>query len=347
MNKLTKIGVSALAGSLVAASAQAGELSASGTWELTYKSDDKTQTGNPFGSKSGIALSGSGDVDGLGTASFTAVINDNNPAGYLSHLITLDMGDMGMVGFDQGYGKFGAGTIDDKSPTAWEESWHNTANSSGGLVHSGGSGGVLGYSNSMGGFDLTVEYAPALTTADNGDGAAGGDNTSIANGSNINFAVNNSTLIEGLTFGFGAGSSEYDDEAVVGMEDGSSVVGYANYVMGPATIGVTLSDSNNARQAAATTSSTPNANAGGREVEAYGIAFAVNENLSISYNEHNMTYKKKNSDGADVEQESTGIAIAYTMGGATLAIQNNSMDNVTGTVGTNDEITEISLSLAF
>ena len=339
MKKLTKIGVSALAGSLVAASAHAGELSASGTWELTYKSDDNAQTGNPFGSKSAITLSGSGDVDGLGTASFSAVINDNNPAGYLSHLITLDMGDMGMVGFDQGVGKFGVGTIDDKSPTAWEESWHNTANSSGGLIHSGGSGGVLGYSNSMGGFDLTVEYAPAMTTADNGDGAAGGDNTSLANGSNVNFAINNSSLVDGLTFGFGAGSTEYDNSQNVGFEDGSSVVGYANYVMGPATIGVTLSDSNNARKT--------DANDGGREVEAYGIAFAVNDNLSISYNEHNMTYRKKNSDGADVEQESTGIAIAYTMGGATLAIQNNSMDNVTGTAGTNDEITEISLSLAF
>ena len=104
----------------------------------------------------------------------------------------------------------------------------------------------------------------------------------------------------------------------------------------------TISDTANTRSATAVATNT-----GGREVEAYGIAFAVNDNLSISYNEHNMTYKKKNSDGADVEQESTGIAIAYTMGGATLAIQNNSMDNVTGTAGTNDEITEISLSLAF
>ena len=59
-----------------------------------------------------------------------------------------------------------------------------------------------------------------------------------------------------------------------------------------------------------------------------------------------MTYKKT-AGNADVEQESTGIAIAYTMGGATLAIQNDSQDNVTGTAGTNDEITEISLSLAF
>ena len=341
MKKLTKIGVSALAGSLVAASAQAGELGASGTWELTYKSDDKAQTGNPFGSKSAITLSGSGDVDGLGTASFSAVINDNNQTGYLSHLITLDMGDMGMVGFDQGVGEFGASTIDDKSPTAWEESWHNTANSSGGLVHSGGSGGVLGYSNSMGGFDLTVEYAPAMTTTDNGDGGAGGDNTSLANGSNINFAINNSSLIDGLTFGVGAGETEYDDESIVGRENGSSSVAYANYTMGSITAGITVSDSANTRSATAVAT-----NEGGREVEAYGVSMAVNDNLSISYNEHNMTYRKAGA-GPDVEQQSTGIAIAYTMGGATLAIQNNSMDNVTGTANTNDEITEVSLSLAF
>ena len=339
MKKLTKIGASALAGSLVAVSAQAGELSASGTWELTYKSDDKTNVGNPFGSKSAISFNGSGDVDGLGTASFFAAINDNNPAGFASHNILLDMGDMGTVGFDQGVGTFGASTIDDKSPTAWEESWHNTANSSGGLVHTGGSGGVLGYSNTIGGFSVSVEYAPALTTADNGDGGAGGDDTSLANGSNMNFAITSSDLVEGLTVGVGAGQSEYDDEAVVGNEDGSSVVGFANYTMGPVTAGVTLSDSNNARAAAGT-------NDGGREVEAYGIAFAVNDSLSISYNQHNMTYKKRGG-SADVEQEATGIAIAYTMGGATLAIQNNSMDNVTGTAGTNDEITEISLSLAF
>ena len=342
MKKLTKIGASALAGSLVAMSAQAGELGVSGIWEVTFKSDDKANSGNPFGSKSAIMFSGSGDVDGLGTASFYASTNDNSPAGLLSHNVLLDMGDMGTIGFDQGVGTFGASTIDDKSPTAWEESWHNTGNSSGGLVHTGGSAGVLGYSNTVGGFSVSVEYAPALTSADNGDGGAGGDNTSLANGSNINFAITSSDLMEGLSVGVGAGSSEYDDDAVVGNEgDASSVVGFANYTMGPITAGVTLSESNNIRSATAV-----DTNVGAREVEAYGIAFAVNDSLSISYNQHDMTYKK-NGSSADVTQESTGIAIAYTMGGATLAIQNNSMDNVTGTAGTNDEITEISLSLAF
>ena len=341
MKKLTKIGASALAGSLVAMSAQAGELGVSGIWELTYKSDDNANVGNPFGSKSALMFSGSGDVDGLGTASFYASTTDNVGSAFLSHSITLDMGDMGTVGFDQGVGAFGAGTIDDKSPTAWEESWHNTANSSGGLVHSGGSGGVLGYSNSVGGFDLSVEYAPSLTTADNGDGAAVGDDTSIANGSNINFAVNNSSLVDGLTFGFGAGESEYDDSAEAGNEDGSSVVGYANYTMGSITAGVTLSESANTRSGTAISS-----NVGGREVEAYGVSMAINDNLSISYNQHNMTYTKQGA-GPDVEQESTGIAIAYTMGGASIAIQNNSQDNSSGTANSNDEITEVSLSLAF
>ena len=342
MKKLTKIGASALAGSLVAMSAQAGELGVSGIWEVTYKSDDKANSGNPFGSKSAIMFSGSGDVDGLGTASFYASTNDNSPAGLLSHNVLLDMGDMGTFGFDQGVGTFGASTIDDKSPTAWEESWHNTGNSSGGLVHTGGSAGVLGYSNTVGGFSVSVEYAPALTSADNGDGGAGGDNTSLANGSNINFAITSSDLMEGLSVGVGAGSSEYDDDAVVGNEgDASSVVGFANYTMGPITAGVTLSESNNIRSATAV-----DTNVGAREVEAYGIAFAVNDSLSISYNQHDMTYKK-NGSSADVTQESTGIAIAYTMGGATIAIQNNSQDNQSGTAGTNDEITEISLSLAF
>ena len=338
MNKLTKIGASALAGSLAAVSASAAELSVSGIWEVTYKSDDNTVSGNPFGSKSAIAFNGSGDVDGLGTATWYASTNDDNGSTLLSHMVTLDMGDMGVFGFDQGVGKFGVGTIDDKSPTAWEESWHNTANSSGGLIHSGGSGGVLGYSNSMSGFDLSVEYSPEVNTKDNGDGGAGIGNTSLASGSNINFAITTSSLIDGLTVGAGAGSTDYSDTTAAGNEDGSSAVAFANYSMGPVTVGYTGSSSANARD-------TSSNNSGGREVEAYGVAFNINESLSVSWNQHELKYLKSGS--ADVTQEATGVAIAYTMGGAKIAIQNNQMDNVTGTAGTNDEITEVSLSLAF
>ena len=345
MNKLKKIGLSALAGSLVSVSASAGDLAVSGIWELTYKSDDKANMGNSFGSKSAIMFNGSGDVDGVGSATWYAAINDNNPAGFLSHKITMDMGDLGEFGFDQGVGSYGVGPIDDKSPTAWEESWHNTANSSGGLSASGGSGGVLGYKNTISGMNVNIEYSPEIGATDAGDGGAGARSTATTvtqTGSNINFAVTNSTLVDGLDIGAGYGENSSDSTTANSSSDIESMVAYANYTISNFTVGYTFSQSSGGTAASAA-----------NEVNAYGIAFNVNDNLSISYNEHNNDYKKTSSDGttgsgqADVEQSAKGLALAYTMGGATLAIQNNEMDNVKGVQGTNDEITEVSLSLAF
>jgi len=60
MNNLKKIGLSALAGSLVAISANAAELSVSGSVELTYTDTGGTSgnevTGNSFGAKSDFVL---------------------------------------------------------------------------------------------------------------------------------------------------------------------------------------------------------------------------------------------------------------------------------------------------
>ena len=344
MNNLKKIGVSALAASLVSVSAQAVEMSVGGYWELTHKSTEG-QAGNAFGSKSALTFSGSGDVNGM-TASVYSAINDHSGgtgtlnAGFLSHQISIDMGDMGEVGFDQGVGAYGISTIDDKSPTAYEESWHATSFTSAGLTHTGGSTSTLGYKNSIAGFNLTAEYAPSFEGAlDNGDGNVSGAGSK---GSNINFAITTTSLVDGLDIGFGA--SENDDNRVTSAasQDGTSVAGYANYAYGPVTVGYTQTYSSGA-----TAASSANA------VTAYGVAFNVNDNLSISFNEHENEFKKTATAAtgatgqADVTQESTGMAMAYTMGGAALRIQNNDISNVGGVTGTNEEITEVSLYLSF
>ena len=350
MNNFKKIGVSALAASLTAVSAQAVEMSVSGYWELTHTSmhgsaaAGTNQTadlaGNSFGSKSAMEFSGSGDVNGM-TAAVYSAINDNNPAGYLSHMITLDMGDMGMVGFDQGVGKFGFSTIDDKSPTAYEESWHGTSFSSGGLGATGGSASVLGYKNTFAGVNLSAEFSPSFNdTTDNGDG---GNSGAGSQGSNMNFALTTSALVDGLSMGFGMGEND-DNRVIDGTSQSQSSAGaFVNYSMGPVTVGVTSTYTSGDIAATA-------ANA----VEAYGIAFNVNENLSISFNEHSNEFKKTASAATggsvgrtDVTQKSTGIAAAYTMGAAAIRIQNNDVDNVAGVTGTNEEITEISLFLSF
>ena len=64
MNKLSKLGVSALCGSLAAiSSANAGDLTATGSAHLTYLSQEGSVTGNPIGMASAVSFIGEGELD--------------------------------------------------------------------------------------------------------------------------------------------------------------------------------------------------------------------------------------------------------------------------------------------
>ena len=321
MKKVTKIGASALAGSLVATSAFAGSLSVGGTWEVTgeYRKmvaellltkHYQTQVTH-LEVKETYLSGGSGETD-FGTASWFMFTTDAQ-SGVSSHSVTLDMGDMGLVGFDQGTGAFGVGTIDDKTPTAYEEIWNGTTQSNGDILDAnGGSSGVFGYKNTFAGMNVNVEYAPSVASADAGDGAVGGVVTQ-PDGTSLNFAVTNNTMVDGLDFGVGYGETQYDLPSTdVTTGDTQSTVGYVNYSFGPVTVGTTQSYTSGSVNASGV-------NIGANEVAIYGIAFNVNDNLSVSYNDYENKFLKRGSQG-DVTQDMDGIQIAYTMGGATLRI---------------------------
>ena len=355
MNKVTKIGASALAGSLVATSAFAGSITVGGTWEVTgeYTNgsgaaafDALSNSGNPFGSKGNLSFNGSGETD-FGTASWFMFTNDAQ-GGVSSHSATLDMGDLGLVGFDQGTGAFGLGTIDDKMPSAYEEVWNGVTQTNGDLMDaSGGATGVFGYKNTFMGMDVNVEYAPSVASADAGDGAAGGITTN-ADGTSLNWAITNGSMIEGLTFGVGYGETEYDLPSTdVATIDTQSTAVFATYAFGPVTVGV----QNNYTSGSVNAS---NVHIGANEVDIYAIAFNVNENLSVSYENLENTYLKSASaqtgtskGQADVTTEMDGIQIAYTMGGATLRISDVSVTNSGGTLANSEDRTEVSLLMAF
>ena len=349
MNKLTKIGASALAGSLVATAASAGSLSVGGTWEVTgeYTNGSGSSTmralsnnGNPFGSKGNLSFSGSGETD-WGTASFFMFTTDAQ-AGVSSHSQTLDMGDMGTIGFDQGTGAFGIGTIDDKMPTAYEEVWNGTtATTTDILDGNGGSAGVFGYKNTFMDTLVNIEYAPSVGS---GDATDGGNSyvASTADGTSLNFALTNSSLMDGLTVGVGYGETTYDRAANdVANIDTESTTGFFTYAIGAVTVGYQQSYTSGSASATNTT-------IGANDVEMYGIAFNVNDALSISYQDYDNTYKKRGSETGDgITQNISGVQAAYTMGGATLRISDVSVDNSGGTSGDSEDRTEISLLMAF
>ena len=129
MNNFKKIGLSALAGSLVAFSAHAGELSATGSASLTMSDSDVNVTairGNQFSMGDSITLTGSGEMDNGMTISVSFEIDNDDTGGgdvYDSHSMTLDTNGMGTITFAGHGGSSAMSALDDVTPNAYEESW--------------------------------------------------------------------------------------------------------------------------------------------------------------------------------------------------------------------------------
>ena len=76
MTNVKKIGLTALAGSLVASTAMAGALDISGAAKVSYVSQDETEnTGNPYSMTRDITFSGSGEMDNGMTISYFQMLS--------------------------------------------------------------------------------------------------------------------------------------------------------------------------------------------------------------------------------------------------------------------------------
>ena len=339
MNKLRKIGLSALAGSLAAVSANAGELSVSGSANLTYTNESydtgtANTNGNPFGTDSNLVFTGSGDVNGM-TASFMAAIQAGGGS-YASNSFQLDMGDMGVIKFDQGVGGNGADAIDNVLPTAWEEADDGLAGAGDmGLKAFTGSTNVFAYSNTVAGFGIKAAYDTEENDARTAEGAtSAAASTAVTPGSNYSIAITNNTLVDGLDVGVGYGKTDLKD-GLSTTTDQVSMTGYVKYTFGPAVIGYQQGES---------TGGTAGADAA--HSNGYGIAFNVNENLSLSYQTYEIDHLKTAGE-ADTNTEFDAIGAAYTMGAAKVTLNSSEQSGNSTSATYNEERTEIALSLNF
>ena len=197
-----------------------------------------------------------------------------------------------------------------------------------------GSTNTFEYENTFAGFGVALAWDTEIDDARTADGATSANNTTNVDGSNTSFAITNASLVDGLDFGVGYSETDIKDGTST-TSDIESIVGYANYTVGPVTIGYTQAEQSGGTQGHDMHS-----------MEAYGIVFAINESLSDSYNNHEVTYNKT-AGNTDISAETDGIAIAYSMGGASVKIQNNESSGNTSSATYEEDRTEVNLSLAF
>ena len=75
-----------------------------------------------------------------------------------------------------------------------------------------------------------------------------------------------------------------------------------------------------------------------------GISYKISDDLSVSYNE---AESRKAADTSDVTQEWSSISLSYTVGGMTLGVVDQEVDNATYTSGRTSEETAIQMTVAF
>ena len=344
MNKLTKIGVTALCGSLAAiTSANAGSMSVAGGATATWASLDGVSSGNNIGLNSGLTFTGTGELDN-GTT-FTLTVTQADKTTYSSSNLVLTIPGFGVIGIDQGAGGQGIDRLDDKMPTAWEET-NGTAVGTG-LQTIAGVGGSTNIEWAVSsdvlpeGLSAYLAWSPKADGSSNNDKGVSGAGEDIGQGWDI--VLEHSGLMDGLNVF--AGASTIEQGAYLGglndtTTDRTQYAWGLTYAQGSVTVGYQETRDNLQSGTASSTSHYDNT--------AYGVSFAVNDDLSISYGVHDSD-RVTNNGGKVISNEADSIQIAYSMGGASIKIAETSVDggNYDSTTATDNDGTTIALTLAF
>ena len=313
MNNFKKIGLSALAGSLVAFSVNAGEMSVAGSAGVSLGAVDDTAAAT-YGQSDSLTFTGSGETDGGLNVSVSFEIDGDN-AGFDDRSFSVGNDSIGTFAFHGSGGSSVMGGWDDKTPSAYEEVWTGTTGASADVVGGISGTNLIRYdSPSMSGVTVSLAHQAAEQTAT--------ASTYTDYGVQIK-----PEMVEGLTLGYAEGS--YNTSATLSTDESTM---YALYTMGSVSVGYQTSEIN--AGTAATTDETVSAS----------ISYAVSDDISISYGTHTVDFGDIATD-----QESSGFSASYTMGGMTIAGYANNADNVAGatTAASDRESYELSLSFAF
>ena len=341
--KITKILV-ALSFLFAVSTAHAGEMTVTGSMQATYQSEQDRTTGNPLGMDREIKFSGSTELD---NGMSMSVMQDFTDAGAFGDAKITFGGVAGLVDIYVGTDGSELDAIDDITPSAFEEangSGSGTYQDVGGLAGEMGIG-IKGSLPVLG--SVSAQYVPKADAAENADKTASTD-SNAAVGSGMEIVVKNNmgdlpvvgSFLDGNTLTVGYAEEEINTVANTSDRIEATVAltgSYGNFSYGYQKKHIDLGQT-----AAATT----DAIFYGQDI--IGIAYAVNDALSISYNI--MEESKHDNTDADIgtyEQETDAFNIGYTVGGITLGFQEASTDNANHVKDTSDDTRTVSVKAAF
>jgi outer membrane protein OmpU len=336
MNNLKKIGLTALAASLVSTSVFAGEMAVSGSAGINWEnySMDKTAGAKAAGTKAfsmgnQLTFSGSGELDNGMNVSISFVLdqgdNETDVSGagapFDSHSVTVSSDAMGTLVF---HGEGGDSAQNALGDTAAGNIWDNFDTKNGTkLKESNATTNMMHYTlpTMVDGLAVTASYVPG-TSLDESDTAYGLSYTGV----------------EGLTVSYAAGSNDGQAAAVEGSAtqpeknaDASTIK--LSYVYGS----VTLAYSDHEYDSAL---------AGGTEDQdatSWKVSYAVSDAISITYGEDEI----ESGTAADQDAQYSKASVSYTSGGMTVSANMQDMENGDHSTDADADAEYVGLSVSF
>ena len=307
MNNLKKIGLTALGTAMVATSANAAELSVSGATSIFFGGEDNSNAGNGWSMTDQIDFNASGEMDNGFTVDMYLQFDSGSTLD--DKTLAIGMGDMGTLTFSGHGGNGPVGAWDDKTPSANEESW---GTSIGGTVDGPTNSAV---SDNSFIYDYTISDGIALKAA-----YKPSKGTALESSTEIGVSY---TGMEGLTVLAAMGENNSAADKI------DLSVFSVNYAMGPITVGFQANESD--------------AGTGTDEdFTAYGISYAVSDDVSISYGVSSLDYSSSLED-----QDSSAVSVSFTAGGVGISASHQTTDNVAGAAAADNSSYEINFSFAF
>ena len=296
---IKKIGLTALAGSLVATSAFAGAMSVTGGASINVEhiNGGAADTGKAWSMGNQLTFSGSGELDNGLNVSLSFVIDQGDDemgtevSPFDSHSVTVSSDALGSLKFS---GEGGSSATSALDTTAAGDIWdaYDIATT----VHPTGIGGG---SNSMfytlpalmDGLSISASYAPT------GSGAVG---TEAASGYSATY-----TGVDGLSVSYGTGDGSTANTSADALK--------ASYAYGP----ITVAYSNYEYDADGTSSDD--------DTTSYKVSYTVSDEISISYGTETIER------AALEDVETSRISASYTAGGMTISATMDEIENMDGT----------------
>ena len=316
MNKFKKIGLTALAGSLVATSAFAGSLSVSGSASMDVNNVSGSadpSTGKNFSMGNSVVISGGGELDNGMSVSVSFELDQGAEAGtagaagkgpFDSHSVTVSSDTLGTLTLS-GHGGSSAQSAMDT--TAAGDIWNNTLGITARPAAAAAGNDSLFYTlpSMVDGLAVTASMSPRGSTTNQGSLTSYG----------VSF-----TGVEGLTLNYAVG-----DSGVAGSVVESTTM-HAAYSMGAFSVGYSVTDDNS--------STNP-------EIKGLQLGYTVSDDLSITYGQETIG----KTGAADQEVEALGVS--YTTGGMTLGANTYESTNGGYSASAKTEKWALSASFAF